>query len=201
MKFIYNGIFALALFLLGYFFGKFDVKIMVNKIIEKYEIMDVTSFISSLVTLLLFLAYIFGRILLIKKMEITIEETVNVLRDPENQEFNVVDTYNLGDLNSETIFLYSTEPLRWVKFYEYDFNNEKNFKGKLVKEHKILKNGEVLQINTYLNDGIPNYLVEYERFDYIKGEIILAENGKNGNSAQPDKKHNFKSYLYYLISK
>lgn len=58
-------------------------------------------------------------------MEITLEETVEVSYE------NVIDEYNLGELNSEFVYLSSTEPLRWVKFYEYNFNDIKNYKGKL----------------------------------------------------------------------
>lgn len=205
MKFIYNGIFILMVFISGYLLGKVDMETMLYKMLVKYQQLDfiqIIGFGSSIITLILFLTYIVGRYFLIKKMEITLEETVEVLYENKNDRFNVIDEYNLGGLNSEFVYLSSTEPLRWVKFYEYNFNDENNYKGKLLEEHKILKNGHALKINTYLTCGIPNYLIEYQRFDYIKGELILAEDGKNGNAGQNVMiKHTFKSILYYLINK
>lgn len=206
MKFVYNGIFILMVLILGYLLGKIGIDSMLNKILEDYQKIDYIQLIgfgSSIVTLILFLTYIIGRYFMIKKMEITLEETVEVSYEAEIFKFNVIEEYNLGELNSEFVYLSSTEPLRWVKFYEYNFNGDKkNNKGKLLEEHRILKNGQALKINTYLTCGIPNYLIEYQRFDYIKGELILSENGKNGNIGQNVMiKHTFKSVLYYLINK
>ncbi|MCM3393716.1 MULTISPECIES: hypothetical protein [Cytobacillus] len=200
MRLIFNGLFILIIFLLGFFFGKIDIEWLWSKV-SGLSYIEIIGFGSSIVTLMLFLSYIIGRYYLIKRMEITLKESVEISYNNDNHNFNVIEEYTLGDLDSEIVYLSSSEPLRWIKFYEYN-HNSKNYKGKLIGEHRVLRNGHALKINTYLTCGIPNYLIEYQRFDFIIGELILAEDGKNGNVSQNlSIKHTFKSILYYLIVK
>ncbi|MEW4287919.1 hypothetical protein [Rossellomorea marisflavi] len=143
MKYIFNCILVFTVFILGYIFGKIGIDSILNKLLVNYEKIDLIQLVgfgSSIVTLILFVTYIIGRCLLIKKMEITLEETVEVSYKEEIARFSVVEEYNLGNHNSEFIYLSSTEPLRWIKFYEYKYNDKKNYRGELLEERKVLKN-------------------------------------------------------------
>ncbi|MBT2218624.1 hypothetical protein KK120_22955 [Virgibacillus dakarensis] len=132
------------------------------------------------------------------KMEITILESLKVCRDNELDNIEVVEEFTLGENNSEAVYLTSDEPMRYIKFYEYDFMNDRN--GNLLHKLGLLKNGYTIKINTYLTCGILNYLIGYQRFDYVKGKVQLGENGKNGLIIENlEIKHTLKSIIYYII--
>lgn len=194
----FKTIIGLAIFLAGYTFSYIS-PILLNELFT-LNLIETISFFSSVVTLLLFLFYLIGRYLLVRKVETFISEAIDVVYTPneENQKNNTVDVIELGENHSETVYLSSIEPMRFIKFYEYDYIN--NNKGEFILEYPNLKNGQVLEINTYLPDGIPNYILEYQRFDYVKGKLILGENGKNGLLVENlELKHTVKSLLYYLV--
>lgn len=63
-----------------------------------------------------------------------------------------------------------------------------------------LRNGFSFQFNTYLVEGIPQYMIEYKSNDFTKGKLFFIENGKNGIIGELIyKKHTFRSILYYLF--
>lgn len=192
---------TIVIFIIGYILGYLRLENLLHRIISEYSHLSLVSligFASSLITLLLFVMYILGRIILIKKMEVTLLESLKVCRDNELDDVEVVEEFTLGENNSEVVYLTSDEPMRYIKFYEYDFMNERN--GTLLYQHGLLKNGYTIKINTYLTCGIPNYLIEYQRFDYVKGRVLLGENGKNGLIIENlEIKHTLKSIIYYLI--
>ncbi|MFC0274213.1 hypothetical protein ACFFIX_22960 [Metabacillus herbersteinensis] len=129
MRFVYNGVFILVTFILGYLMGIVGLETFLRMLLLKMSDLDfieIIGFSSSLISLILFLAYIIGRIILIKKMEVTLNETIELSYENENQKFTVSEEYNLGELNSEFVYLTSTEPLRWIRFYESNSNNESN---------------------------------------------------------------------------
>ena len=70
----------------------------------------------------------------------------------------------------------------WLAIYECKYN-EKNNNFKKVKElekfEKIMNNTSI-RIDTILACGIPLYIIEFERSDFIKGTLVLQSNGKNG---------------------
>ncbi len=170
MKFIIFGISILLTFFLGYFIGWIGVETLLKNLllnIKKLDLMETIGFSSSIITLFLFITFVIGRIILIKKMKVTFNETVELTYKMENIKSNVIEEYNLGELNSEFIYLSSTQPLRWIRFYDYDFNNPQGHKGKLITEHKFLANGQALKINTYLPCGVPKYLVEQFLHRYL----------------------------------
>lgn len=201
MSFTKNVIAILFVFLLGYILGYVRLETLVIRILEESKelnLLELIGFTASIMTLILFGTYLIGRYLLIKRMEITFLETIEVARKSEIDRFKVIEEYDLGDDTSESIYLMSTEPIRYIRFYEYDFH--KFNKGKLIKQHDLLKNGQAIQINTYLTCGIPNYIIEYQRYDYIKGKFEVGENGKNGLVIENlIMKHTVKSIFYYLV--
>lgn len=73
MKFIYNGIFILLVFILCYILGTVGIDSILEKISVNYQKVDYIQLIgfgSSIVTLILFLTYIVGRYFLIKKWKL-----------------------------------------------------------------------------------------------------------------------------------
>lgn len=196
---------TIVIFALGYICGKIDFSSILKAItssLSKSEVIEAIGFTSSIISLVLFIAYIAGRIFMIKQMKVTISEVINISYNNEEQNLRVVEEYDLGDNNSEEIYLSSSEVICWIKVYEYRYNEDKGIheKGNLLKKYGLLKNGFAIKFNTYLPCGMPRYLVEYQRFDFILGEIVLSENGRSGIlEEQISIKHTIKSIIYYLV--
>lgn len=120
----------------------------------------------------------------------------------EYYSLNIIEEYDIGIHNDEKIIISSEMPINWIKIYECTFEEKKKdlVKGEIVATHNLLRPGEAIVINSYLSCGIPSYIVEFERHDYLKGSLYLAENGKNGIlDNQVSLCHTWKSYLYYLL--
>lgn len=205
MRKIYKiGVF-ICIFLLGYIEGSIGIGKILENVISKVTMLDwieVIGVTSSVITLVLFIAYIVGKIFLIKQMENTLFENITLGTVKDFANVRVVAEYNVGGNNNEVVYLFSSQTLRWIKIFEYQWDEKKEVfkKGNLVVHHKYLKNNFAIQINTYLPCSIPAYIVEYERYDFIRGRLDLVANGKNGVMEEGIKlKHNKKSMLYYLV--
>lgn len=79
----------------------------------------------------------------------------------------------------------------------------KKSKLEKVKElhrfNKILNNTSI-KIETILTCGIPQYILEFERTDFIKGTLVLQSNGKNAVEEELlEFHHTWKSIIYYLF--
>lgn len=203
-KLIFKFIFILFVFVLGVICGKINIGTLINALIlnlSKLDLIQIIGFSSLIATLVLFILYFCGKYFIIRQMTNTIFE--NVVRfDNAPNNLRIKEEYNIGENNSEHIYVYSSDPLRWIKIYECHFNDrEKIFiKDKLLVTHGYLRNGYTIKINTYLPCGIPSYIVEYQRYDFITGNLLLAENGKNGIADEGlSTKHTIKSLLYYFI--
>lgn len=157
--------------------------------------------LSSIATLILFLVYLIGKYFSIKKQEVLLSETINVCYGSDAT-VKVRGSIDIGEDTSEEIYISSSEPLRYVRLCLYDVEKDLDKQNKsFEKEYSNLKNGQVLQVNTYLACGAPVYYVEYQRFDYVIGRFVLAENGKNGDlMEQLHIKHTRRSILYYLVN-
>ncbi len=69
----------------------------------------------------------------------------------------------------------------------------------LEKFEKIINNTSI-RVDTTITCGIPLYMIEFERADYIRGTLILQSNGKNGVQEEMIKlKHTWKSIIYYIF--
>lgn len=204
MKLILKCMLIFFIFLLGIICGKVGIDTMSNALfssLSNLELIQIVGFSSSVATLILFILYFCGKYFIIKQMKNTIFE--NVVRYDSNPiNLRVVEEYNVGENNSEQLFIYSSNPLNWIKVYEcsYDDNKKIFVKNKLIIKHGYLRNGFSIKINTYLPCGLPSYILEYQRFDFIIGSLLLSENGKNGIVDEGlSIKHTFKSLLYYLV--
>jgi hypothetical protein len=201
MKVIIKLLSVTIVFIIGYIAGNIGIDSLLNKIKSEAASTSISSgisLLSSVITIIVFVAYILGKLYAIKKTEFTLNETIEVSYSGDLEGFKVVEEVELGDVTDETIYFMSSEPMREISFYAYDFEDDK--KGKLIYNYQTLKNDEALKIKTYLPCGIPNYIIEYVRFDYVEGKITLGEDGRNGViSNNLSIKHTWKSYFYYLV--
>lgn len=194
---------VIIIFFAGFILGQIDTKPIINKIIQETAQMNMVSvigLISSITTLIVFLMYIVGKFYAIKKAEMFLAESFFVGYDNETSDINITKEINLDEdlQGNETIYLVPREPIRDISFYHYDW--EKNKEGTFIKNVGSLRTGEALCIYTYLPCGIPNYIVKYTRFDYVKGRLILGEDGRGlTNYRTPEIKHTWKSYFYHLV--
>jgi hypothetical protein len=200
LKRVYSFI---TIFVTGFILGELDTKSIINKIgheIIQLNIVSIIGLISSITTLLVFLMYIVGKIFAIKKTEMFLTESFFVRHDSDTSDLNITKEINLDkDIAvHETVYLVPKEPIRNISFYTYDWENDKE--GTLIESLGSIKTSEALCIYTYLPCGIPNYIIKYERFDYVKGKLILAEDGRGlTNFRTPEIKHTMKSYFYHLV--
>ena len=73
-------------------------------------------------------------------------------------------------------------------------------RGNIVTEHKDLRSGFAIKLNVALPCGMPLYIVEYQREDYMIGRFVLAENGRTGLLDEClGIKHTFRSIIYYFV--
>lgn len=200
MKKIYSFI---IIFIIGFIIGEVDSSTIINKIgyeVLQLNIVSIIGLISSITTLLVFLMYLIGKIYAIKKAEMFLTESFFVRHHKDRSDLNIIKEINL-DKNikeNETVYLVPNEPIRNISFYTYDWENNKE--GTLIESLGSLKTGEALCIYTYLPCGIPNYIIKYERFDYVEGKLILSEDGRGlTNFRTPEIKHTLKSYFYHMV--
>ncbi len=205
MKKVFKITLIIFIFISGYICGKIGIDKILSAFIlnlSQLDLIQIIGFSSSIATLLLFIAYFIGKYFIIRQMTDIISEKVDLHYDNNQKGYQIIHEYDLGESNDEQVYLYSTDTLKWIKIYEYIYDEKKSMsiKGKLVLEHKYLRNGFAIKINTRLPCGSPNYVIEYQRRDFIIGKLELAENGKNGLLDQGlSVKHTFKSILYYLV--
>lgn len=201
MKFLIKSITVISIFIFGYILGDIGLESIITKLIEQFEdtnFVTLMGVISSIITVILFFTYIIGKVFLIKQMEMTIFESLDVSYNTEEKNYKITEVLELGELTNETIYITPSQPLRYLKIYNFDIN--KFSKGKLIANIGPVNNGHTIQINTYLTEGIPNFVIEYQRFDFVLGKLDLVENGKNGVlSENLRNKHTLRSFFYYLV--
>lgn len=164
--------------------------------------MQTIGYVSSFVTLISFILYFIGKFIRIKMSKKLRYENIDTYYNTCENNFKIVDEYNIGSSNTERIIISSKVPLNWIKIYEYEYDHVKDKfnKGNLIVSYGFLRAGHALQINTYLSCGVPAYMLEFERYDYLIGSFHFAENGKNGILEECVKiSHTFRSYLYYIF--
>ena len=154
--------------------------------------------ISTIISLILFLLFIIGRIWTILQRKNIIDEEL----DTEFKEhFKIIESFDIGLNTEEKIYLTAKHTLVNVKVYECKLKkNGKLKKAKTYVNCGDLRNGFTFQFNTYLVEGVPRFLLEYQsNDDYTKGQLLFIENGRNGIIEQNiHKKHTFKSVIYYF---
>ena len=161
--------------------------------------------IASIATLILFVIYFIGRIItIIIEKNIKYERIERYFTEDEiPKDLKIIDDYKCDEFSQDILIIIpTTKSYNWVKIYECRYNEKTN---RLEKVNKIynserIYNDHALRIDTTITCGIPNYILEFERCDYMNGELILQENGKNGVEEELlIFKHTFRSILYYLF--
>lgn len=141
--------------------------------------------ISSVITLISFILYLIGRLwIVIKNRKI-------------RYEYFKVNNYD----GSEAFCVTSNEPINWYKIYEIEYDENMNIKknlGKLKCKQKNIRQGDLIKID--LPCGMACEIFIFERFDYMRGKILLQNPGKDGViMTYGDMKHTLKSILFYLV--
>ena len=118
------------------------------------------------------------------------------------KDLKISDEYKCGHEGEILIITPYEKSYNWLAIYECKYN-EKNKNLKKVKElkkfEKIMNNTSI-RIDTILACGIPLYIIDFERSDFIKGTLILQSNGKNGIQEEMlTFHHTWKSVIYYLF--
>lgn len=141
--------------------------------------------ISSVITLISFILYLIGRLWIVKK----------------NKKIRYEDFKVKNYDGSEAFYVISNEPINWYKIYEIkydeDLNIKKNF-GKLKCKQKNIRQGDLIKVD--LPCGMAHEIFIFERFDYMRGKILLQNPGRDGViRTHGDMKHTWKSILFYLV--
>lgn len=160
--------------------------------------------IASITTLILFGIYFIGRIISLIIEKKMIYEKVDLYVDEEElpKDIKIVDEYKCKYCDDILIITPYEKSYNWLTINECEYNEKSNKLEKtkqLEKFEKIINNTSI-RIDATITCGIPLYIIEFERADYIKGVLILQSNGKNGVQEEMVKiKHTWKSVIYYLF--
>lgn len=160
--------------------------------------------IASIATLILFVIYFIGRIisLIIEKKMIYEKVDLYVNEDELPKDIKIVDEYECEYCDNILIITPYEKSYNWLTINEckYDEKNNKLVKTKQLEKFEKIINNTSIRIDATITCGIPLYIIEFERADYIKGILILQSNGKNGVQEEMVKiKHTWKSVIYYLF--
>lgn len=156
--------------------------------------------IASIATIILFVFYFIGRFWIILLEKEKIYEKVDVFYDQNKlNKYEIVERYPLEKDSNTFIIITPTErAYNFFKIYEYDDNL--NTKKCIYEKHDRIYPGSSILINADLQECITKYVINFERNDYMIGEMDLSSNRKNGVQEELIKcKHTWKSLLYYIV--
>lgn len=95
-------------------------------------------------------------------------------------EYNAI--FCFGDfLETATIVEGNVFPIKKLRVYECRLYKKKLRKDKLLYSHADLQPGQAVFLHLDYGCAMPRYIVEITNYNYEKAEIILGENGFNGN--------------------
>lgn len=160
--------------------------------------------IASIATLILFVIYFIGRIisLIIEKKVIYEKIDIYIKEEDIPKDLKISDEYRCEHEGEILIITPYEKSYNWLAIYECKYNEKnKNFKKvKELKKFEKIMNNTSIRIDTVITCGIPLYIIEFERSDFIKGILILQSNGKNGIQEEMlTFHHTWKSVIYYLF--
>ena len=160
--------------------------------------------IASIATLILFVIYFIGRIISLIIEKKVIYENIDIYANADEmpKDIKIVDEYRCKYYNEILIITPYEKSYNWLAIYECEYNKKTNKLEKvkeLEKFEKIINNTSI-RVDATITCGIPLYMIEFERADYIRGTLILQSNGKNGVQEEMIKlKHTWKSIIYYIF--
>lgn len=164
--------------------------------------MEFISNLASIITVILFIGAIIGKIFVImheRKSECEKVDLMITNNEKAFSKYKIIDECILDEKCTEYVLITPTSKYyNWLKIYRYNF--EKDSIGECVfKTDKIYYNQSV-KINAWVTCGMPNYIVVFERDDYMRCSMPISHNGKNGIQEKLiNCKLTFKSILYYLF--
>lgn len=116
--------------------------------------------------------------------------------------YKIVEERTIDGCGYEGLIITPIKDLNYIKIVKCNWN-EKKCKlqdGKDIFNYKNLIAGYSMLLRVVLPEGIPEYKLCLQRCDYMKGELYIGENGKNGILDESLKmKHTFKSRVYYFV--
>ncbi len=160
--------------------------------------------IASIATLILFVIYFIGRIISLIIEKKVIYEKIDIYIEEEDipKDLKISDEYRCEHEEEILIITPYEKSYNWLAIYECKYNEKTNNleKVKELERFEKIMNNTSLRIDTILTCGIPLYMIEFERSDFIKGTLVLQSNGKNGIQEEMLKfHHTWKSVIYYLF--
>jgi hypothetical protein len=159
--------------------------------------------ISSIATLILFGLYFIGRILTMHvERNIRNIRVESYYKDMPFDNYDIVDEEMIDECDYEGIIITPLSDLNYIRIVKCIWNEKKGklIEGKVIYEYKNLITDYSLLVKIALPCGMPTYKLYFQRCDYMKGEMYIAENGKNGILSEGLKmKHTIKSRIYYIV--
>ncbi len=157
---------------------------------------------ASIATLIMFIIYFAGRIIVIRTSESVVEDKIELIDSKNNKvEYNIIETISLGTNPENTILITARNVIHRFTAFQIVFDKDKNEVGKteeyLIKHINV---NQTVEVNVTMAETINEYELSYLTSDFRKVTIPLYSNLKNGvvsEIAQP--KHTWKSILYYLF--
>lgn len=111
-----------------------------------------------------------------------IKVTRKTFNDAEKDEFRFKRIYYFGDDPNEITIIYGENlPIREIKVYNCIFEKNKLKKGKIIYTQKNILPNEAVFLKLYYSCAMPNYIVEIKNNNYEIADLLIAENGFNGN--------------------
>lgn len=166
---------------------------------------NVVSNISSIVTCILFILYIVGRIWKIFATKNLKYE--KFIRTDTNTKFgiNAYDNVVSIDDEGEEFSISSSYGIRYIKFYKLSYKTSNNnlsnlVSKKLVYIYKDLNINDLLYVRCDLGECVPSIQISIERMDYVKVTFELYSSGRTGNILVRTYKYKMtiRSWIYYL---
>ena len=145
--------------------------------------------------------YLISKIIIIKDLNKYPESQMLIIDGEIEEDYKTGEIYDkifTLDESCKKLTLKSEKLIRYIKIYEMEIS--KNFKkGALVKDISFLAPPRMVLLELSIPCGIPNYIIEYKREDYMIATLNIQYNGRNGYTAASTKlKHTIKSILYHL---
>lgn len=155
--------------------------------------MKIVSQIASITTLSLATLGIIGKIWYVKK-----------ILKKKDISFDVSYDKMEGKLDeNERLYINCDSFLNYIKIYQVTWseNHSEIVDQKLIYEKENISSSQTLIIDCDIDGEFPKYLLEYEKEDYIKGELLLraSEKTKGIDKEHLNQKVSFKTILYHFF--
>lgn len=159
---------------------------------------------ASIATLILFVFYFIGRIIIIVRNRNIFLDEIKILDvDCEGGRLDIVESFELENEPYNSFILTSKNGIYNLSVYKIIYDDELSRLGreKLMDcKYKFLNSGQSLAFSLTVSDVLPTYEVEYFTPDYKKITIELWDNPKNGvmsESVRP--KNTFRSIMFHIF--